>query len=171
MREIRMLRSRRRRLETWHGRDGVTLANERARQQGTQTSTYTGAPVLDPTSNLSSRSDFVLVVAWLLVATLRARGPYPLLALSGEQGSAKSCQKCSRPCDPNVAPVRALSREERELMIAANNGYLLAFDNLSGLPGWISDALCRLASGAVSRSASSIPTMTRFSFKQRARCW
>src|SRR6266404_1787694 len=45
------------------------------------------------------------------------------------------------------APVRALPREERELMIAANNGYLLAFDNLSGLPTWLSDALCRLASG------------------------
>jgi hypothetical protein len=49
--------------------------------------------------------------------------------------------------DPNVAPVRALPREERELMIAANNGHVLAFDNLSRLPGWISDALCRLASG------------------------
>ena len=32
-------------------------------------------------------------------------------------------------------------------MIAANNGYLLAFDNLSGLPDWLSDALCRLATG------------------------
>jgi hypothetical protein len=32
-------------------------------------------------------------------------------------------------------------------MIAANNGYLLAFDNLSGLPNWVSDALCRLATG------------------------
>jgi hypothetical protein len=49
--------------------------------------------------------------------------------------------------DPNVAPVRALAREERELMIAANNGHLLAFDNLSSLPFWLSDALCRLASG------------------------
>jgi class 3 adenylate cyclase len=36
---IRMLRSTRRGLETWHGRDGVTLATERASQQGTQTST------------------------------------------------------------------------------------------------------------------------------------
>ena len=44
-----MLRSTWRGLETWHGRDDVTLADERARQQGTQTSTYTGAPVLDPT--------------------------------------------------------------------------------------------------------------------------
>ena len=32
-------------------------------------------------------------------------------------------------------------------MITANNGHLLAFDNLSGLPSWLSDALCRLASG------------------------
>ena len=32
-------------------------------------------------------------------------------------------------------------------MIAANNGYLLAFDNLSGLPHWLSDGLCRLATG------------------------
>jgi hypothetical protein len=101
-----------------------------------------------PFLNLSSRSDFVLVVAWLL-ATLRARGPYPVLAISGEQGSAKTVlsKMLKALVDPNAAPVRALPREERELMIAANNGYLLAFDNLSGLPPWLSDALCRLASG------------------------
>ena len=101
-----------------------------------------------PFLNLSSRNDFVLVVAWLL-ATLRPRGPYPLLAISGEQGSAKTVlsNMLKALIDPNVAPVRALPREERELMIAANNGYVLAFDNLSGLPTWLSDALCRLASG------------------------
>jgi hypothetical protein len=98
--------------------------------------------------NLTSRHDFVLVVAWLL-ATLRCGGPYPLLAISGEQGSAKTVlsKMLKALVDPNAAPVRALPREERELMIAANNGHLLAFDNLSGLPAWLSDALCRLASG------------------------
>jgi hypothetical protein len=98
--------------------------------------------------NLSNHNDFVLVVAWLLAA-LRASGPYPLLAISGEQGWAKTVlSKLLRALvDPNVAPVRALPREERELMIAADNGHLLAFDNLSGLPAWLSDALCRLASG------------------------
>jgi hypothetical protein len=72
-----------------------------------------------------------------------------LLAISGEQGSAKTMlSKMPKALvDPNVAPVRALPREERELMIAANNGHLLAFDNLSGLPARLSDALCRLASG------------------------
>jgi len=98
--------------------------------------------------NLTSRDDFVLIVAWLLAA-LRPGGPYPLLAISGEQGSAKTVlsKLFKALIDPNAAPVRSLSREERELMIAANNGHLLAFDNLSGLPVWLSDALCRLASG------------------------
>src|SRR5512146_2472226 len=49
--------------------------------------------------------------------------------------------------DPNAAPVRTAPREERDLFIAAGNGHLLAFDNLSDLPAWVSDALCRLASG------------------------
>jgi hypothetical protein len=39
--------------------------------------------------NLASPDDFVLTVAWLLAA-LRPSGPYPLLAISGEQGSAKT---------------------------------------------------------------------------------
>jgi hypothetical protein len=34
-------------------------------------------------------------------------------------------------------------------MIAANNGYLLAFDNLSGVPFWLSDALCRPAAASL----------------------
>jgi hypothetical protein len=98
--------------------------------------------------NLPNRDDFVLLVAWLLAA-LRARGPYPLLAVSGEQGSAKTVlsKLIKALVDPNVAPVRTLARDERELMIAANNGHLLAFDNLSHLPVRLSDALCRLATG------------------------
>ena len=98
--------------------------------------------------NLADRNDFVLLVAWLL-ASLRPVGPYPLLAVSGEQGSAKTVlSKLLRALiDPNTASVRALAREQRELSIAANNGHLLAFDNLSVLPAWLSDALCRLASG------------------------
>jgi hypothetical protein len=104
--------------------------------------------ILKPFLNASNENDFVLIVAWLLAA-LRPSGSYPLLAISGEQGSAKTVlSKVLRALfDPNVAPIRALPRDERELMIAANNSHLLAFDNLSGLPPWLSDALCRIASG------------------------
>jgi len=83
------------------------------------------------------------------LAALRHGGPYPLLAVSGEQGSAKTVLvKILRALvDPNTAPVRSASRDERELFIAANNGHLLAFDNLSTITPGLSDALCRLASG------------------------
>ena len=98
--------------------------------------------------NLSSYDDFILVIAWLLAA-LRPTGPYPLLALAGEQGSAKTvtCKLLKALIDPGIAPVRTAPREERELMIAANSAHMLAFDNVSGLPAWLSDALCRIASG------------------------
>ncbi|MBF9021226.1 hypothetical protein HKCCA1065_09940 [Rhodobacterales bacterium HKCCA1065] len=98
--------------------------------------------------NVQSDQDFVLVVAWAL-AVLRNKGPYPALVLSGEQGSAKSTFSAilRSLLDPNTAPLRALPREDRDLFIAASNGHLLAFDNVSGLPVWISDTLCRLATG------------------------
>ena len=98
--------------------------------------------------NVQSDTDFVLVVAWAL-AVLRNRGPYPIIVLSGEQGSAKSTFTAILRAliDPNTAPLRALPREDRDLFIAASNGHVLAFDNVSGLPAWISDTLCRLATG------------------------
>jgi hypothetical protein len=98
--------------------------------------------------NVRSDADFVLVVAWAL-ACLRNRGPYPVIVLSGEQGSAKSTFSAIMRAllDPNTAPLRALPREDRDLFIAASNGHVLAFDNVSGLPAWISDTLCRLATG------------------------
>lgn len=98
--------------------------------------------------NLPTPDEFVLVVAWLLAA-LQQGGTYPLLVIAGEQGSAKTMlTKILRALiDPNTASSRAPPRAERDLMIAANNGHILAFDNLSGLPCWLSDALCRLATG------------------------
>jgi hypothetical protein len=98
--------------------------------------------------NVQSEDEFVLAVAWLL-ACLRNRGPYPALVLSGEQGSAKSTFTAILRAliDPNTAPLRSLPREDRDLFIAAKNGHLLAFDNVSSLPPWMSDTLCRLATG------------------------
>jgi hypothetical protein len=71
------------------------------------------------------------------------------MVLLGEQGSAKSTFSAMMRAlvDPNTAPLRALPREERDLFIAANNGHVLAFDNVSALSAWLSDAICRLATG------------------------
>ena len=88
---------------------------------------------LAPFLNLNGPGDFVLIVAWLLAA-LRPAGPYPLLAVSGEQGSSKTVlSKILRALvDPNAAPVRSAPREERDLFIAASNGHLLAHTETAG---------------------------------------
>lgn len=89
-----------------------------------------------------------LIVAWL-VATLHPSGPYPVLVLEGEQGSAKSTAQgiLRAVVDPSTTPLRSAPREERDLVIAADNSWVVSFDNLSGLPSWLSDALCRLSTG------------------------
>jgi hypothetical protein len=88
-----------------------------------------------------------LVIAWALAV-------FAIVALPGARTVGRAG---SAPCffaailkallDPNTAPLRALPREDRDLFIAASNGHVLAFDNVSGLPAWISDTLCRLATG------------------------
>ena len=91
---------------------------------------------------------YILIVAWLLGA-LRPRGPYVVLVISGEQGAAKStCARLLRALiDPHDVPLRAPPRDERDIAIAARNAHIIALDNLSYLPVWLSDALCRIATG------------------------
>jgi len=93
-------------------------------------------------------ADLRLMVAWLVQA-LRPTGPYPVLILQGEQGSAKStAEKLLRSLvDPSTAPLRSAPRNERDLIIAATNSWCLALDNISLIPPWCSDALCRLSTG------------------------
>ncbi len=89
-----------------------------------------------------------LVVGFLLMM-LRPRGPYPLLILHGEQGSGKSTRAriIRSIIDPNTVLLQVEPRETRDLMITAKGSWCLDLDNLTYLPVWLSDALCRLATG------------------------
>jgi len=90
----------------------------------------------------------LLLVAWL-IAALRPAGPYPVLCLHGEQGTAKSttARLLRDLVDPYKARLRRLPTTDQDLMIAANNSWVAAFDNLSGLEPALSDALCCVATG------------------------
>lgn len=93
-------------------------------------------------------SGFMFCVAWI-IAALSGRGPFPVLSFSGEQGTAKSTMsKLVRLItDPNTALSRTPPKDEGAIKVAAFNSYVIAFDNLSWVPGWMSDALCRLSTG------------------------
>jgi hypothetical protein len=103
---------------------------------------------LRPFLNIPNENAFRLFCGFL-VHTLCPDGPYPILNLEGEQGTAKSttARILRSLVDPVKALLKTVPRDERDLMIAATNSRLLAFDNLSGVPLWLSNALCRLTTG------------------------
>ena len=94
-------------------------------------------------------ADWTLFLAWL-VGALRPRGPYAVLVVNGEQGSAKSTlMRVARALvDPNEAPVRREPKDGQDLIVAARNGLIVAYDNVSRLSPELSDDLARLATGA-----------------------
>lgn len=111
-------------------------------------------PVRGGTLNLLRRhipirnDDFTLLLGYLVQA-LRPCGPYPVLVFVGEQGTGKSTasRMIRALIDPSIVPIRSQPRNEHDLVIAANGGWMLAFDNLSGVRPWLSDALCRISTG------------------------
>ena len=92
---------------------------------------------------------WILVASWLLGA-MNSDGPYPILSVIGEAGSAKStmCRLLRNVLDPRVGDLRMMPKTARDLAIAASHAHLLVFDNVSHLQPAHSDALCQIATGA-----------------------
>jgi hypothetical protein len=98
--------------------------------------------------NVVDPSERQLIASWL-IQSIMPKGPYPPLALHGGQGSAKSTSAAVLRAliDPNTSPLRSEPKCEHDLMIAANNGWVVCFDNFSRLAVGLSNSLCRLATG------------------------
>jgi len=90
------------------------------------------------------------LVAAVLAKALYPRGPDPNLNIGGEHGRGKTMVVAIAKSlvDPASPLTRATPQDERDLMIAAQNQRVLAYDNLSSIPPWLSDAFCRLSTGA-----------------------
>lgn len=105
---------------------------------------------LRPFVNVANEGQFKMVVAWL-VAALNSDEDFecPILLVHGEQGSSKSTltRVLRSLVDPNLAPIRAAPGKVDDLVLYAENSRILAFDNLSVMPAWLSDLLCQVSSG------------------------
>jgi hypothetical protein len=97
--------------------------------------------------NLQGR-DWTMVSTWLLNC-FKPAPTYPILILHGEAGSGKTTLSAvlKRLIDPGKAPLIPAVGDTRNLAIAANNRYVVGYDNLSGLSAEQSDCLCRIATG------------------------
>jgi hypothetical protein len=99
--------------------------------------------------NCSSDDDRMMLLTWLL-SSLRPNGPYPVLVLTGPPGAAKTttAKFARRLIDPNMVLVSSIPSDERDLTAAVPNSWVLAFDNVSKIPAWLSDRLCMVSTGS-----------------------
>ncbi|WP_329315434.1 ATP-binding protein [Streptomyces sp. NBC_01262] len=97
--------------------------------------------------NMSDQS-FHLLAAWL-IASFIPDLPHPILAFRGEQGTGKSysAKMVIGLIDPSGAPKRTAPRDMKSWATQAFNSWALCLDNVSIIPDWLSDALCRAVTG------------------------
>lgn len=89
-----------------------------------------------------------LLLAWLISA-LEAEMPHPVLVVRGEQGTGKTkgTKMLAGIIDPSPAQTRKPPRDVDAWVTAASGSWVVAVDNVSDIPDWWSDALCRAVTG------------------------
>lgn len=89
-----------------------------------------------------------VLVGWL-VAGLDPDIPHPVMPLTGPQGAGKSttARRLVDLLDPGPAPLRTSPRSVEDWAVAAAGSWFVALDNVSTIPEWLSDALCRAVTG------------------------
>jgi hypothetical protein len=94
-------------------------------------------------------ADRPLALACLIAAIIDPESPHPILSLFGEQGTGKStgCRRLVSLIDPSPVPLRKPPRDPEGWVTAAQGSWVVALDNLSTVPDWLSDSLCRAATG------------------------
>ena len=99
-------------------------------------------------TNIKDRTDQLMLLCYL-VAAMVPEIPIAALILHGVQGSAKTTllKIIKRLIDPSAVEVRGGVRDLTEFALAAFQNRALFYDNLTSLPEWQSDALCRAVSG------------------------
>jgi hypothetical protein len=98
---------------------------------------------------LRDERDLIVIVAWELAA-LAGRLPFTVLVFIGEPGSTKtSAAFAARSLvDPNAAPLRAKPKDLHEVFVAAVHSRVVAYNNLSHVPDWLSDGICVVSEGS-----------------------
>ena len=88
------------------------------------------------------------VVGWS-VACLIPDIDHPVVMLSGLHGTGKStaARLLAMLLDPSPAPLRTKPRDEENWAVSASGSWIVVLDNISSIPPWLSDALCRAVTG------------------------
>lgn len=91
---------------------------------------------------------FLLIIAFI-IQSFFYEGPFPILVILAESGSGKTFTTIviKNIIDPHEAMTMSVPREQRDLFAAAGVSWLMAYDNFSNVPHWLSDVFCRFSTG------------------------
>ena len=93
-------------------------------------------------------NDRLLLACWMVTA-LFPRIPHAILAAHGPKGAAKStlARLVRDLIDPAGDSLLSAPHDQKAFAITAEKRWVLAYDNLSHAPGWLSDTLCQASTG------------------------
>jgi hypothetical protein len=71
------------------------------------------------------------------------------VSVAGEQGTGKTsaARILVSLIDPSTVPIRKPPKDQEAWVTGAGGSWVVAFDNVSTIPEWLSDALCRASTG------------------------
>lgn len=90
-----------------------------------------------------------LILLCTAISYLIPEIPHPILVIYGPQGSGKSLffVVLRSMIDPSAVIMMTIARGDRELIQQLDHHWFSVYDNVSILPEWVSDILCRAVTG------------------------
>lgn len=98
--------------------------------------------------NVKDEDGLIVVILWLLAAL--TRGPYPILNISGPDGSGKSTNTefIGDIIDPSKYPRKVKPKKDEDYIINCLNQYVQRYDNLSRINMDEMDIICGISTGS-----------------------
>ena len=94
--------------------------------------------------------DNILLLKCYIISLFIPDIPKPVLVLHGEQGGAKSTfqELIKMLVDPSTTQTFTFPRDSNEFIQQLSHNYIVYYDNVSVIPDWVSDLLCRAVTGS-----------------------
>jgi hypothetical protein len=133
----------------WTVEDAAPVLFKRTTLTGPLPEPQPGGSLGDLWGWLNVAEDDRPMVAAALVSMLFSEQPHVVLAIFGEQGTGKTTavKVLVLILDPGPVPVRKPPRDADSWVTAAAGSWVVGLDNLSDIPSWLSDSLCRASTG------------------------
>lgn len=121
----------------------------RYKHQQAQVEPVTGGNVWDVFKLLTIAEEDQLLVMVFLISLFIPGIAHPILAVCGDQGSAKSflCNIINRLIDPTLTERIIQPKNERDLIQTLRQKYVSVLDNISKIDQRVSDILCQVCTG------------------------